>query len=208
MIRTITFEREYGSGAGDIARRLSERLGWKLWDSALTHAVAREMDCSSRTVEEREERKDPLTYRLFRAFMRGSFEGSLNAPRLNVVDADCIRQASQRLVLSAAEEGNAVIVGRGSAYHLYGRRDALHIFIYATFDEKVRRLVRAGKREKEAIELVETVDSDRSEYIKKYFDLEWPARHYFHLMINSTMGEESVVETILHSKSILEKRAE
>ena len=49
------------------------------------------------------------------------------------------------------------------------------------------------------------MDRDRSEYIKKYFNLEWPARHYFHLMINTAMGEEIAVEIILHSKSILDK---
>jgi cytidylate kinase len=206
MIRVVTFEREYGSGAADIARKLAERLEWKLWDQALTDEIARLMDCSSRAVGEREERKDPFTYRLFKSFMRGSFEGTLNAPRLKMVDADCIREMGQRLVLSAAQEGNAVIVGRGSAYHLYGRPDALHIFVYAPFEEKVRRLVKTGKSEKEAVELVETVDRERSEYIKKYFDVEWPARHFFHLMINSTMGEERVVETILHSISILEKQ--
>ncbi len=36
MIRTITIEREYGSGGADVARKLAERLGWKLWDQALT----------------------------------------------------------------------------------------------------------------------------------------------------------------------------
>ena len=70
-----------------------------------------------------------------------------------MVDADCIREVSQRLVSSAAEEGNAVIVGRGAAYHLHDRPDALHVFVYAPFEEKVRGS-RAGKREKEAIELV------------------------------------------------------
>ena len=207
MIKVITFEREYGSGAGDIARRLAERLGWKLWDQALTDEIARLMDCSSRTVQEHEERKDTFTYRLFKSFMRGSFEGSLNEPRLNMVDADCIKKVGRQVVLAAADKGSAVIVGRGSAYHLYGRTDALHIFIYAPFEEKVRRLQATGKSEKEAAELVETVDRDRSEYIKKYFDVEWPARHYFHLMINTTMGEEAAVGTILHFKSILEKRA-
>jgi cytidylate kinase len=207
MIRAVTFEREYGSGAGDIARKLAERLGWKLWDQALTDEIARLMDCPSRTVQEREERKDPFTYRLFKSFMRGSFEGTLNAPRLNMVDADCIKTVGRQVVLAAAEKGNAVIVGRGSAYHLYGRPDALHVFVYAPFEEKVRRLQATGKSEKEAIELVDTVDRDRSEYIKKYFDVDWPARHYFHLMINSTMGDEIVVETILHSVSVLERRA-
>jgi cytidylate kinase len=32
MIRIITIEREYGSGAAAIAKEVSHRLGWKLWD--------------------------------------------------------------------------------------------------------------------------------------------------------------------------------
>ena len=205
MIKIVTIEREYGSGAGEIAASLAERLGWKLWDQAFTDEIARQLDCSSRTVEDREERRDTFAYRLFKSFMRGSFEGSLNEPRLNMVDADCIKRVTQKVVLAAAEKGNAVMVGRGSAYHLYGRPDALHVFVYAPFEEKVRRLQAAGKNEKEAMELVDTVDAERSEYLRKYLDVEWPARHYFHLMINTTMGEERVVEAILHSVSILER---
>ncbi len=204
MIKVVTFEREYGCGAADIAHKLAERLGWKLWDQAFTEEIARQMDCSSRTVAEREERRDPFTYRLFKSFMRGSFEGSLNEPRLNMVDADCIRTVSKKLALSAADKGNAVIVGRGAAYYLYGRPDALHLFLYAPFQDKVRRLQKTGKTEKEAIEFVETVDRERSEYIKKYFDVDWPARYYFQLMINTTMGDDKVVETIHQAMSTLE----
>lgn len=201
MIRIVTIEREYGSGASDIARKLAERMGWTLWDQALTDEIARLMDCPSQTVVEREERMDTLTYRLFKSFMRGSFEGSVNAPRLKMVDADCIREIAQRVVSDIAQKGNAVIVGRGAAYHLHDRTDALHIFIYAPFEEKVRRLISTGKTENEAVELVENVDQERSEYIQKYFNIEWPARQFFHLMVNSGMGDEMAVETILHAVS-------
>ena len=204
MIRLVTIEREYGSGGAEIAQKLALRLGWKLWDQALTDEIARVMDCPSRTVEEHEERRDSLHYRLFKSFMRGSFEGSLNAPRLKMVDADCVRRVAQQVVNTAAAQGNAVIVGRGSAYYLRDRADALHVFIYAPFGEKVRRLQARGKSENEAIELAENVDRERAEYIRKYFDVEWPTRHFFHLMINSTLGDEMVVDTIAHSVSALE----
>jgi cytidylate kinase len=204
MIRTITIEREYGSGGGDVARRLAGRLGWKLWDHALTDEIARMMDCPSRTVGEHEERKDSVRYRLFKAFMKGSFEGTLNAPKLKIVDADCISDVTRRLVTDLAREGNAVIVGRGAAYHLHDRPDAFHVFVYAPFDEKVRRLCDSGKSESEAIELAETVDRDRAAYVKQYFGSDWPAREYFHIMINTTMGDERVVETILHSVTLLQ----
>ena len=207
MIRVITIEREYGSGATDIARKLAERLGWQLWDQHLTDEIARQMDCESRAVEEHAERKDALHYRLFKAFLRGSFEGSLNAPRLKMVDADCIREVAERVVTAAAKSGNSVIVGRGSAYYLRDRPDAFHVFIYAPLEAKVQRLRAAGKSEQEAIELAETVDRDRAAYIKQYFDIEWPARTFFHLMINSTMGDETVVQTILGSIALLDKQS-
>jgi cytidylate kinase len=207
MIRVITIEREFGSGAADIARKLAERLRWQLWDQKLTEEIARRLDCDCRAVEELSERKDPLYYRLFKAFLRGSFEGTLNAPRLGMVDADCIRQVADQVVTMAAKTGNSVIVGRGSAYFLRDRSDAFHVFVYAPFEAKVWRLRTEGRSEKEAIELAETVDRDRAAYIKQYFDIEWPARHFFHLMVNSAIGDEVVVETIVDSVAQFDKQS-
>jgi cytidylate kinase len=207
MIRVITIEREYGSGAADIARKLAERLGWQLWDQKLTDEIARRLECDRRTVEEHAERIDPLYYRLFKAFLRGSFEGTLNAPRLKMVDADRIRQVAEQVVTLAAKTGNSILVGRGSAYYLRDRADAFHVFVYASFEAKVQRLRAQGKSNEEAIELAETVDRDRAAYIKQYFDIEWPTRHFFHLMLNTTLGDEVVVQTILDSVAILEKES-
>jgi cytidylate kinase len=197
MIRLLTIDREYGSGGGEIAEKVAERLGWKLWDQLLTSEIARSMDCECVAVEPREEHRDPLYYRLFKSFMRGSYEGSLNAPRVKMVDADCIREIAERVIIDAAKQGNSVIVGRGSAYYLKDRPDAFHVFVYAPFEEKVNRLQRLGKDEERAIQLVETVDGDRAAFIKQYFGAEWPDRQLFHLMVNSTIGEEAVIQTIL-----------
>jgi cytidylate kinase len=206
MIRVITIDREYGSGAAVIAKKVAERLGWKLWDQLLTNHIARLLDCDSRTVEKREEKRDPVFYRLFRAFMRGSYEGSLNAPRLKIVDADCIREVAEKVVKGAAEEGNCVIVGRGAAYYLQSRSDAFHVFIYAPFESKVRRLMADGNSQNEAVQLAESVDRDRADFIKQYFSVEWPDRHRFHLMINSAVGDDLAVETILNSTALFQNR--
>jgi len=34
----------------------------------------------------------------------------------------------------------------------------------------------------------------------------WPARHLFHLMLNTAVGFDLVVETLLHFKADLDKR--
>jgi cytidylate kinase-like protein len=196
-IRVVTLEREFGSGGGVIAAQLAARLGWKLWDQLLTEEVARRLGCECRAVEERQEKQDPIYYRLLKAFMKGSVEGSLNAPRLNVVDTECIRDVMAKLLPEIVEEGNCVIVGRGSSYFLSGRTDAFHVFIYAPFEERVRRLESTGKSERDAIDLAETVDRDRAEFIKQYFNVEWPGRDRFHLMLNSAMGDAVAVTVIL-----------
>lgn len=197
MVRIITVEREYGSGGGAIAEKIAKRLGWRLWDQQLTDEIARRMGCHRSVVEEHEERRDPAFYRLMKSFMLGSFEGSVNAPQLRMVDTDYVRSVVEQILTEAAEAGNCVIVGRGSAYYLARRRDAFHVFIYAPYHDKIRRLQATGKSEQEAIKLVETVDEERSAFVKRYFNIVWPERHRFHLMINSRVGDEVAVDTVL-----------
>lgn len=189
-IRIMTLEREYGSGGNVIAAKLAARLGWTLWDQTLTEEIARRLECDCRDVEEHEEKRDPAYYRLFKAFMRGSFEGSQNAPRLKIVDTEYVRDVLKRLLPEIADSGQAVIVGRGSAYYLAERTDVFHVFVYASFDERVRRLQATGKSEADALELAETVDRDRAIFIKQNFHVDWPSRDRFHLMVNSGMGDD------------------
>ena len=205
MVKVVTIEREFGSGGPQIAKLLAERLGWKLWDQLLTSEIARAAQCDRSQVAEREERMDPLYYRLLKSFLRGSFEGSLNVYRLKLLDADTIFRLTQRIVREAAAAGNCVIVGRGSAFFLENRKDAFHVFLYAPYEDKIRRLVASGTTEAEAIRQVDTVDQDRADFIKKYFDKVWPCRTRYHLMINSRIGDEAVVETILNGIATLEK---
>ncbi|HXW57344.1 MAG TPA: cytidylate kinase-like family protein [Candidatus Cybelea sp.] len=207
MIRVITVDREYGSGGAEVASGLASRLGWKLWDQLLTNEIARLMECDCGAVEKHEEKRDPLYYRLLKGFLRGSYEGSVHAPHAKIVDTECIREVTERVVKSAAQAGNSVIVGRGSAYYLQNRLDAFHVFVYAPFEDKVRRLQAGGKSKQEAVELAETVDRDRAAFIMQYFGVEWPDRRRYHLMVNSTIGKETAVETILDSIAFFDKRA-
>jgi cytidylate kinase len=196
MIRIVTIEREYGCGGGEIAQRLAKHLGWTIWDQALTEEIAKLAECPKAVVEVREERSDPLYYRLFKSFLRGSYEGSLNAHKLKEVDSESILRITERVVQHAAKTGNSVIVGRGSQHFLRDRQDALRVFLYAPVEEKVRRLLARGKSESEAHELVETVDRDRIDFIQRYFGVEWPSRAVYHAMINTAIGDEAVVHMI------------
>jgi cytidylate kinase len=205
MIRVITVEREYGCGGGEIAQQLATKLGWKLWDQNLTEEIARLARCPKTVVENREERNDPLYYRLFKSFLRGSFEGSINAHKLNLVDSESIIRITRRVVEHAAEKGQCVIVGRGSQHFLANNPDTLRVFLYAPSDLKVRRLMARGKSQKEAVELVDTVDRERADFIAKYFRVEWPNRAIYHAMLNTAPGDDAVAQAILDLTTIVNR---
>jgi cytidylate kinase len=196
VIRIITIEREYGSGAAQIAKMVAAALGWKLWDQLLTQEIARIAHCEQSVIEKREERQDPLYYRLLKSFALGSYEGSPGAP-LEALDADSIVRISERVVEDAAASGNCVIVGRGSQHFLRSRNDTLRFFLYAPREDKIRRLISQGNNEHDAEALVDTVDRERAAFIKRYFHAEWPNRSLYHAMINTAAGDETVIQAIL-----------
>ena len=205
MIRVITIEREYGAGGGSIARKVAETLGWKLWDQMFTCEIARIANCEQSEVASREERVDPLYYRLIKSVMRGSFEGNLNLRSLHCLDADSILRITRQITEKAAEEGNCVLLGRGSQHHLRDRSDTLRIFLFAPREDKIRRLVAENIPSSEAEQLVDTVDQERADFIGKYFHMEWPNRSLYHALLNTVAGESVVISTILGLKEKMDK---
>jgi cytidylate kinase len=206
VIKVITIEREYGSGGSEIAHLVAEQLGWKLWDQLLTEEIARLANCPKAVVEVREERQDPLYYRLFKSFLRGSYEGSLNAHKLKLVDSESILKMTERVVRDAAGAGNSVIVGRGSQHFFANDPSALRVFLYAPREDKMRRVIARGKSQEEAQQLVDTVDRERADFIQKYFQVEWPTRFLYHIMLNTSIGEKTAAQEILNFMNSLNSK--
>jgi cytidylate kinase len=203
MFRIITIEREYGSGAAEIARHLASRLGWKLWDKELTAEIARVANVDPSAVSFCEERVDSRFQRLVKVFWRGSYERSMPLDN-QTFDPDLMVHVGEQVMQEIADRGNAIIVGRGAPYFLRDRTDAFHVFLYAPRAEKLRRIQDSGTRQHEAEDLVDTVDRERIEFVKHYFGADWPTRSLYHLMLNTAMGDENVMTTILHSMRTLE----
>lgn len=203
MFRIVTLEREYGCGCAGIATTVADRLGWKLWDHLLTEEIAKQAHVDCGTVEQREEKIDGTFYRLAKSFWRGSYERSMPMAEAQTFDADCMVAMMERITARIAEDGNAVVVGRGAPYFLRERADTFRVFLYAPQAEKIRRLLANGTSQAEAEDLVNTVDRERIAFIKHYFNADWPTRSLYHLMINTGIGDENVISTILDTIRLL-----
>jgi cytidylate kinase len=97
-----------------------------------------------------------------------------------------------------AGSGKCVIVGRGAGCALAGVPGVFNIFVYASLTRKVRWFEehfpeQAGRARVE----LEATDSRRAEYIRRYYDRDWADRRLYHMMINSCMGCDAMIEAVL-----------
>jgi cytidylate kinase len=209
MKQILLIDREFGSGGSTIAKILSERLKWKLFDDALSEEIARLAKMPVEICKKREERKDPFLSNLINLIWRGSFDRNLPSPDLAILDTDCLVSIIQKVIKQAAEERPCIIVGRGAPYFLRERTDIFSVFLYASRDLKYHRVLkRVGGNEHEAIELVDTQDEERKKFVKHYFGHDWPNRNLFHVMLNTAMGDENTADAILQLMNAENQRQE
>jgi cytidylate kinase len=198
MFRVLTVSREYGSGGPSIARTIAERLGWELLDKALVLEIARVLRVDPELAQDYDERVDSWLHRVGRAGLwHGAFEGVVAAPPEKFLDAESAVQVARRAIMAAYQRGKCVIVGRGAQCVLQNRADALHVFIYAPWAERVTRIRRRAPEARDIAGLIQGTDRRRAEYIRVYFGCNWSDPHLYHLQISSELGEEQAASVIL-----------
>jgi hypothetical protein len=199
MREILLIDREFGAGGSTIGERIARRLNWRLFDEDLTREIAALARIPVDVCRRREERVDPWLQRLVHVIWRGTFDRNLPSPDFAILDTDRLVRLIQQAVLKAAQSKPCVIVGRGAAHFLRERTDTLSVFLYASRELRFRRVLpRVGGDQREAVELVDSVDEDRKKFVKHYLGNEWPNRHLFHAMVNTGIGDDETVESILH----------
>jgi cytidylate kinase len=203
MYRVVTVAREYGSGGGPIAAKLAERLGWELLDNALIMRVATAANVAPSVCRDCDERVDGWFHRLNKhTFGRGAFE---RVGAGDVFDADAMVEISRKMIEKAAEDGNAVIVGRAAQCVLQGRSDVFHVFVYAPMDERIRRVRDAlGSAFATPARIMEQ-DRIRSHYVHHYYRSDWRDPHVYDALFCSLIGEDQIVNMIMRGMGIEER---
>lgn len=198
MKQILLIDQEFGAGAITIGEKIAQRLGWDFFDQALTNEIARLAKIPSEVCQRRLERNDPFLQRLINVIWRGSFDRNLPSPDLAILDSTRLASLLQRVIEQTAEKKPCVIVGRGAPFFLRNRTDIFCVFLYASRELKFRRILKRVGNETEAIHLVDTIDEDRRKFVKHQYGHEWPNRQLFHAMLNTGVGDDITIETILN----------
>jgi cytidylate kinase len=163
-MRAITVSRLYGSGGGEIASRLAHRLRWRLIDHEVVARVAQALGITREEAEERDEHVESLVSRLINSMALAYPTLSAEVPptALPKFQAQAYQDALRRVVQTAADEGQVVIVGRGGQSLLRERRDVLRVLVVAPVEARVRYVARRESLdESTARKRIEEKDRDR-----------------------------------------------
>ena len=196
--RVITVEREYGSHGAEFAHELASRLGWKLLDAELVRGAAHAAGVPEEQARKFDDRLDPWYYRYGKVFWQDSMYSTSGPCDEQIVDCERMYGLIHKEILSAEKRGNCVLVGRGSAMALAGKPGCFHIFVYATMGAKKEWFARhfpdqADRAEQEII----ASDKRRAAVIKRYYNLEWCARSNYHMLLNSSVGNDAMIAAAL-----------
>lgn len=196
-VRVITVEREYGSRGGEFAHDLAARLGWRLLDSELLTAAARKACIPENEAANFDDRLDPWYYRYGKVFWQDQLYSTPTESDDKVFNCERMYGLIKQEILDQARSGECVIVGRGGAAALAGKPGCFHVFVYATMAAKRNWFVQTFPdqvvhAEQELI----ARDKRRAAAIKQYYGQEWCARGMYHMLLNSCIGFEAMIEAV------------
>ena len=190
----ITIGRQFGSGGREIGKKVAQALGIPYYDKEILAVAAKESGLSDEFLKSYDEKPtNSFLYSLVMGQQR-------LAPGVQGLTVEQLAANAQReAVLSVAEKGSCVIVGRCADYILRDKPGLVRVFICADHDARIRRVChRDGISEKEAEEKLRKMDKARASYYSFHTDRKWDSAENYELCISSSFrGPDRAVQVIL-----------
>ncbi len=205
-MHAITISREYGSGGGEIAARLAQRLAWQLIDHQVVVQVAQMLQISQEEAEERDECVESLPTRIFKSLLlvHPSMPVMVDIPL--TVDARAFHEARSQIIEGAVASGQVVIVGRGAQAHLAQRKDVLHVRIIAPLEARIAYVMsREALGWAAAQARILQKDQEHARYLETFYHRRPSDPHLYDLVLSTGILDlESAVDVI---SIVLERKA-
>ena len=180
----ITIGREYGSGGRELGELLAKKLGIAYYDKEILTRAAQESGICEEVMEAHDEKGALSSLLGASASIGGAMSGV--GFGMQVPMNQRIFQAQFDAITQLAQEGPCVFVGRCADYVLRGRPNVTHVFVYASLEHKVERIMQVeGVDADKAREMIKKTDKQRKSYYNFYADGNWGLRSNYDLMLRT-----------------------
>ncbi|MEE3420053.1 MAG: cytidylate kinase-like family protein [Lachnospiraceae bacterium] len=191
----ITIGREYGSGGRVIGETLAKDLDMPCFDRNMIAMIAKKHGLDEDALNSSDER---LSNPFFDPYAPYGMDAGAISERLFLLQSNIIREE--------ADKGPAIFIGRCANDILRDYQDVVNIFIYASRNDRVERIMKVEEIDDSlaAAKIVKRTDKTRRSYYQFYTDKKWGSTEGMDLMINSSAvgipGAVRVIEAFLKEK--------
>lgn len=194
----IAISREAGVDATDLAKNIATKCGWKLLDRELLDYLAEQEHLSRLALEFVDERTVSWFHEMFGKWLEEQL----------VSQAEYVSRLG-RLVLLAAQHESSIFVGRGVQFMLPRKRGLVVRFI-APLKHRVENFRKSkGCDEHEAKRLIAEIDTNRQQFVQRYFHHDVTDPHLYDLVINlAHVPREEAAELVATTAKRLAARLE
>lgn len=188
--RIITISREFGSGGRTIGKEVAKKLGISCYDEELIKKISEKSGFAKEYIEEQGEYTAGRNW-FENILAERDFYGHFNQ--------SVLWNAQKNIILDIAKKESCVIVGRCADYILKDVANCLKVFIHASMEKRMERIVKVYGEYEEATPKERLMDKDkkRKTYYQFYTDTEWGVAKNYHIALDSgVLGIEKCVEII------------
>jgi peroxiredoxin/cytidylate kinase len=201
----ITISRQIGSGGDEIAQHISQMLGWSYVDKALVVEVGRSLGYHEADIVdfcEDNYRVQSLVDKLmlWRKPANLSFTTEGNVHIREALDEKQCLITVRTIIQNLASKGNIVIVGRGGQAILKQKVGVLHVRVIAPQAARVHRIMYTmNVTEEEALKLISENDKASSEYLQRFYSIDWDDSANYDIVLNTAKLDLSTAALMIAS---------
>ena len=133
----ITISRQFGAGGLTLGKMISQKTGYTLFDKEILEMIAQKANVSMDWVKSMEKEAGGKFQKILSGLVSKSLVERILSDDHGYIDEEIYVKLLYRIMTKIADDGNAVIVGRGSQYLLKSRADVISILLVADKDDRV-----------------------------------------------------------------------
>jgi cytidylate kinase len=190
----VTISRQFGSGGSEIGRMLAQESELNYVDQGIIDEVARRLGVNVQQVARWDEQTTGVVGHILEAIQSSNpftvnYSALFGERRMPAQSRDlAYLRLTQKVVLEAATQGNAVIVGRGSQFLLHNAPRTLHIYVFAPLPYRITSVMQHFQLDHDQAEaLIEQRDYEHDMYLRHYYGTDGHQPGLYHLLINTSL---------------------
>lgn len=181
----ITISRQFGAGGKTIGRKVARELGYIFADEDIVQMIAELAKVSPGWVESVEKEAGGRLSRIINKMVSKPLIERVIKDEKGYIDEQIYIDYLVVLISQIAEEGNIVILDRGSQYILNDMPEALHVLLISSLENRVRFLTEQyNLTPGRAAAVVKNEDRRRTNLYRKLSKQDFDQPELYHLVIN------------------------